>query len=60
MPVLPATTTPGICAAVPVPAWTTSTIMFFSSPAVDGLVACRQTCGWSFATTEPVGDEHLA
>ena len=42
VPVLPATTTPGICACVPVPACTTSTIMFFSSPAVDGFVAVPQ------------------
>src|SRR5262249_42542835 len=39
VPVLPATTTPGIWAAVPVPACTTSTIMFLSAPAVAGFVA---------------------
>ena len=38
MPVLPATVTPGIAAAVPVPLWTTATIILPTVRATRGLV----------------------
>ena len=47
---------PGICAAVPVPRWTTCTIMSRIAAAVSGLVACRQVCGCRRATPPPPGE----
>jgi hypothetical protein len=55
VPVLPATVTPGICAAVPVPRWTTCTIMSRIAAAVAGFVACLQVRGCSFEITPPPG-----
>ena len=39
VPVFPATWMPGICAAVPVPAWTTETIIWLSAAAGWGVIA---------------------
>src|SRR5439155_12377722 len=45
VPVLPATWTPEICAAVPVPLWTAPTIICVISCAVCGLIARPSTSG---------------
>ena len=48
-----ATGTPGICAVVPVPAWTTSCIIWLSSAAVCGLITRPSICGVVLVTVEP-------
>ena len=55
VPVLPATGTPGICAAVPVPPVTTDCIIRFSSWAVCGLIARLSIFGVVRVTREPFG-----
>ena len=56
VPVLPATVTPGICAAVPVPPVTTACIIIASAPAaVCGLIARPSICGVVRVTIEPSG-----
>ena len=50
VPVLPATTTPGIWAAVPVPSCTTAIIICCTSCATRGLVTCTNCGFWSAAS----------
>src|SRR6266567_403355 len=59
VPVLPATGTPGICAAVPVPPVTTASIMDVSSAAVLGFIATLSFEGDVFVTSEPLGETTL-
>ena len=60
VPVLPATWMPGICAAVPVPPWTTASIICVQLGAVCGLIARPSLCGFVSRTVEPSGDDHAA
>src|SRR6202795_4001483 len=53
VPVLPATWTPGIAAAVPVPPWTTATIIWVRVAAVSGLIALPRVPGLVFLTVAP-------
>ena len=55
VPVLPATATPGICAAVPVPPVTTDSIIAVSSFAVSGEIARERTFGLWRTIVEPSG-----
>ena len=55
VPVLPATGTPGIWAAVPVPDSTTARIMAVSSAAVRGLIAFLHSFGLERSITFPSG-----
>ena len=52
VPVLPATVTPGICAAVPVPCCTTVIIMSRSAAALAGVIAVEYCCGLVSETTD--------
>ena len=55
MPVLPATSTPEIWAAVPVPAETASTIISVSTRAVEGFITVPTSFGSWRSTTFPPG-----
>src|SRR5579859_6283080 len=46
---------PGICAAVPVPPWTTETIIWFSSAALCGLIARPRFDGVVALIVDPSG-----
>ena len=46
VPVLPPTRTSGICAAVPVPPWTTASIIFATASAVSGFTARPSASGF--------------
>src|SRR5206468_4921050 len=56
VPVLPATRTPGICAAVPVPPVTTACIIWFTASAVLVFIARLYLCGFVRTITVPPGD----
>ena len=55
VPVLPATLTPGIWAAVPVPAVTTFSIIRVSCAATSGVTACEICSGLVRSMTSQVG-----
>ena len=55
VPVLPATVTPGICAAVPVPSLTTASIILVTAVAVEGFMTTDCTRGATVCTVRPSG-----
>ena len=57
VPVFPATCMPGICAAVPVPPCTTSSIIRVSSSAVWRLIGRPRASGFRCVTVCPPGDK---
>src|SRR5205085_7086880 len=56
VPVLPATLTPGICARVPVPDWTTPSIMVVISAATSGVTAVENGVGSAWETVSRSDD----